>query len=206
MQQARQRGADELWLHVRADNPGAAQMYTELGFVERARRTTWRVPKDGFVTSVLPTRSDRASGLPTFTKRHPQFWPQQLAWLNQLHPAELGWYRSPNWNGLKPGFWNWFYRLFVEFDLQQWAVQRNGGLQGVLAWIPTMHSSPLWLACASNADSESITLLLQKAYRDLGYRPNLTLEHPAGLQEGAIQAAGFTAARTLIWMRAKGAT
>lgn len=206
MQHARQRNADELWLHVRADNPGAVQMYSDLGFTERARRTTWRAGKDGSLTPAPIPRSDHAPGLPTVIKRHSRFWPQQLTWLDQLHPEELGWYRSQNWNSLKPGWWNWFYRLFIEFDQQQWAVQNYAGLQGVLAWLPSMRNTPLWLACDPNADPESITLLLRKALRDLGFRQNMTLEHPAGLQEQAIQAAGFTVSRTLIWMCTRGAT
>ncbi len=204
MQHARQRGADELWLHVRADSPGAVQMYSDLGFAERTRRTTWRLNNDEPLS--LLSRSIQTSSLLTVTKRHTQFWPQQLAWLNQLHPEELSWYRSLNWNSLKPGLWNWFYRFFIEYDLQQWAVQRNGGLQGVLVWMPTMHSNSLWLACDPNADPESITVLLHKAVRDLIYRRSLTLEHPAGLQEEALQAAGFKVSRTLIWMRTEGAT
>ena len=206
MQLARQRGGNELWLHVRADNPGAVQMYLDLGFVERARRTTWRASKDGHLTPVSFSRSDYTLGLPTVTKRLSRFWPQQLTWLNQMHPEELNWYRSVNWNSLKPGLWNWLYRVFIEFDLRQWAVQKNGRLQGVVIWMPTTRNSSLWLACDPNADSESIALLLRKAHRELGYRPSLTLEHPAGLQEGAIQAARFSLSRTLIWMRAKGAT
>jgi ribosomal protein S18 acetylase RimI-like enzyme len=212
MQHARQRGGDELWLHVRADNPGAVQMYTDLGFVERARRTTWRASKSEQTAPVTPSHSDYASGLPahtrvlTVTKRHSRFWPQQLTWLNQLHPEELGWYRSTNWNRLKPGLWNWLYRVFVEFDLRQWAVQKDGHLQGILIWMPTTRSSLLWMACAPNADSESITFLLRKAQQDLGHHQNLTLEHPAGLQEGPIQEAGFHPFRTLIWMRSKTAT
>lgn len=206
MLHARQRNADELWLHVRADNPGAVQMYSDLGFTERAQRTTWRAGKDGSLTPAPSPRSGHAPGLPAIIKRHSRFWPQQLTWLDQLHPEELGWYRSQNWNSLKPGWWNWFYRLFIEFDQQQWAVQNHAGLQGVLAWLPSMRNTPLWLACDPNADSESITLLLSKALRDLGFRQNITLEHPAGLQEHAIQTAGFTVSRTLIWMRAKGAT
>jgi ribosomal protein S18 acetylase RimI-like enzyme len=208
MQHARQRGGDELWLHVRADNPGAVQMYSDLGFVERARRTTWRASNNEHLSSPTSPRSDLPSGLPvspgmlTVTKRHSRFWPQQLVWLKQMHPEELGWYRSTNWNRLKPGLWNWIYRIFIEFDLRQWAVQKNGRLQGVLVWMPTTRSSPLWLACEPNADSESITFLLQKAQRGLAYRQNLSLEHPAGLQEGAIRDAGFHLSRTLIWMRA----
>jgi ribosomal protein S18 acetylase RimI-like enzyme len=206
MQHARQRGASELWLHVRADNPGAVQMYSDLGFVERARRTTWRVRKEGVLTLASGARSDYASSLPTVTNRYSRFWPQQLTWLNKLHPEELSWYRSMNWNSLKPGLWGWLYRALVDFDLQQWAVQKNGRLQGVLTWLPSMRSSSLWLACDPNADSESIIFLLNKAQRDLAYRQNLTLEHPAGLQEGALQEAGFSVVRTLIWMRADGAT
>jgi len=206
MRNARQRGADELWLHVREDNPGAVQMYADLGFVERARRTTWRANIDSHRNTLLFSRSGDASSLPTVTGRHSHFWPQQLAWLKQLHPEELSWYRPINWNSLKPGLWNWFYRLFIEFDLQQWAVQKNGRLQGVLAWMPTAHSSSLWLACDPKADSDSITSLLLHAHRDLAYRQSLALEHPAGLQEDAIQAAGFNASRTLIWMRSESAT
>jgi ribosomal protein S18 acetylase RimI-like enzyme len=206
MQYARQRGTDELWLHVRADKPGAVHMYADLGFVERARRTTWRARTGGPFSSNSFSLSDSASSLPTVTKRYSQFWPQQNAWLEQLHPEELSWYHSLNRKSLKPGLWNWLYRAFVEFDLKQWAVQKNGKLEGVLAWIPTTRHSSLWLACDLNADMESITFLLQKARCDLSYRKSLTLEHPAGLQEQAIQAAGFSVSRTLIWMRVESAT
>ena len=206
MQHARQRGAQELWLHVRKDNPGAVQMYADLGFVERAYRTTWRINGERNLSSSLLTASDSTSGLPTVTKRHSRYWPQQLEWLNRLHPEELGWYRSINWNSLKPGLWNWLYRIFVEFDLQQWAVQKNGKLQGVLAWMPTLRSTPLWLACDMQADTDSIATLLVQAHRDLGYRHNLTIEHPAGLQEDAFLSAGFHIVRTLTWMQARGAT
>jgi len=206
MQHARQRGSDELWLHVREDNPGAVQMYADLGFEERARRTTWRASKEGHLNSTYSFRSDRDSDLLSVTDRHSRFWPQQLTWLNQLHPEELGWYRSTNWNRLSPGLWNWLYRLFIEFDLQQWAVQRDGRLQGILIWMPATRNSSLWLACPQNADTESITFLLHKAQRELGFRQRLTLEHPTGLQELAIREAGFNVSRTLIWMRSKSAT
>jgi len=201
MQNARQRGGDELWLHVRADNPGAVQMYKDLGFVERARRSTWRASNEQVPVSTYPLRSAPTTGLLTVTQRQSRFWPQQLTWLNRLHPEELGWYRSANWNRLKPGLWNWLYRIFVEFDLRQWAVQKNGHLQGVLIWMPGTRNSSLWLACPHNADTDAITFLLHNAQRELGFRQRLTLEHPAGLQELALQEAGFTVSRTLIWMR-----
>jgi ribosomal protein S18 acetylase RimI-like enzyme len=40
---ARERSSQEIWLQVRDDNPGAIKLYQDLGWRERARRTTWRV-------------------------------------------------------------------------------------------------------------------------------------------------------------------
>src|SRR5512132_1228812 len=46
MKQARDRRASAVWLHVRDDNPGAIQLYQDLGFREVARRTTWQASPD----------------------------------------------------------------------------------------------------------------------------------------------------------------
>jgi len=81
MQHARQRGVNDLWLHVRADNPGAVQMYADLEFVERARRTTWRMRKETQLSSPSISRSDHTPGLPTVTKRYSRFWPAFLGGL-----------------------------------------------------------------------------------------------------------------------------
>lgn len=201
IQAAHQRGADQVWLHVRADNPSAMKIYTDLGFEERARRTHWRVT-DG---SPPPPPQDSAPGLPTVTRREPRFWPQQRAWLDRSHPEELAWYRAWDWNVLQPGLWNWMYRFFVESDLRQWAALAGERLQAVLAWAPPC-SEALWLACGPESEPRVVTALLHHARRELGCRRGLWLEHPAGLQDEAIQAAGFIPQRTLVWMRARGAT
>ena len=166
----------------------------------------WDLGKNVPLSSQSNSGSDHALSLPTVTKRHSRFWPQQQIWLNQLHPEELSWYRSLNWKSLKPGFWSWLYRIFIEFDLRQWAVLKDEQLQGVLAWIPSTRGSLLWLACGPDADDEAITMLLGQAQRDLGYRQSLKLEHPEGMHEEAIQAAGFIVVRTLIWMHKNNAT
>lgn len=200
MQTARQRGANQIWLHVRADNPIAIKIYSELGFEERARRTHWRIPTDA------PKPPSPIPGLPIISRREPRFWPQQKAWLTQLHPDELAWYRAWDWSTLQPGLWNWLYRVFIEFDLRQWAALSNGGLQAVLAWAPSYRSNLLWLACGPESVPESITALLQHARHELGYRRGLWLEHPAGFHDEAIQSSGFAPQKTLLWMRAAGAT
>jgi ribosomal protein S18 acetylase RimI-like enzyme len=42
LQHAREKKVNNIWLHVRDDNPGAIHLYQKLGFIERARRTSWR--------------------------------------------------------------------------------------------------------------------------------------------------------------------
>jgi len=193
MDLARKRGSNELWLHVRDDNPGAIQMYKSMGFEIRARRTTWRTTPS----------ADHAGipNLPPISKRTPAFWPQQQTWLRELHPPELTWYHSYNENTFKPGVWNWLYRAFVQFDLRHWAVQTEEGLQAVLSYAPSTRHSPLWLAAGEDSDSEAVTSLLVHARSELRYLHRLTLEHPAGQFGKAIEDSGFSVQRTLIWMK-----
>ncbi|MFZ5855500.1 MAG: GNAT family N-acetyltransferase [Chloroflexota bacterium] len=194
---AREHGADELWLNVRDDNPDAIDLYTDLGFREHSRRTQWQSAD----LSTFPNLNGFQ-----IVPRHPRFWPTQQAWLAQNHPNELTWYRAWNFKGLAPGFWNWLYLLFVDVNLRQWAALRGDSLQAVLSWTPsgTRHE-PLWLALGADSAPEAATQLLVHARREFDRR-RFFLEHPAGPVDEAIRAAGFVPQRTLIWMRADGAT
>lgn len=195
---AREHGAHELWLNVRDDNPDAIDLYLDLGFREHSRRTQWQ-------SADLPTSVTVPAGFQIVT-RQPRFWPMQLAWLEQNHPNELAWYRAWNFKGLAPGLWNWFYLLFVDMNLQQWAVLKNDSLQAVLSWTPNgSRHEPLWLAFGAESAPEAATMLLVHARRELGQRRSV-LEHPVGPVDEFIRAAGFSPIRTLIWMRADGAT
>jgi ribosomal protein S18 acetylase RimI-like enzyme len=196
---ARQRGADSIWLHVRDDNPGAISLYEELGFSQVTRRTTWQASQN---TAIPDNDNDF-----TVTNRAARFWPLQRAWLDRVYPAITTWYRTPNWNILKPGLWQWLYRVFVELNLRQWAAVRDGQLHAVAAWLPERGSSTLlWLAIGPDADPDAITTLLVHVRKELSYRRSLLVEIPAGMAVESFQAAGFVPHRTLIWMRADGAT
>ena len=198
---ARQKKADSIWLHVRDDNPGAITLYRDLGFEERARRTTWQAANDD---TIFPQPQTDL----TITGRHRAYWSQQKQWLENGYPGELAWHQNWNWASLRPGLWNWFYRLFVEFEIQQWAALKNGTLQAVLAWTPNggRYGDPLWAAMKPHGDETALTVLLMTARRQLSHRRLLNLEYPAGQAVEAIQAAGFRAQRTLLWMRMAGAT
>lgn len=196
MKQARAKRASAIWLHVREDNSGAIKLYQELGFQEIARRTTWQANPDARLT--LPEGEIRI--LP----RHPHFWPQQQDWLRRLYPDVLSWYHSWNLNALRPGFWNWLYLVFVDFNIRQWAAVRNEQLLATLTWMPQGGRSETLYAATPLAQSrnEALTSLLIHARQMTGYHPRLTLEYPAGEMTEAIQAAGFKPLRTLLWMRA----
>lgn len=195
MQHAREKKVDNLWLHVRDDNAGAIDLYTKLGFIERAQRTNWQAVTD-FHTPTLTT--DIA-----ITNRHHRDWPTQLHWLSRLYPDHLAWHRNWNFRSLRPGFWNWLYLFFVDINIRQWTATRKDQLEAALAWIPYGRGESLFAATGEKSDPAAITALLLQARRDLAHSyPNIGLEFPSGEFDGAILAAGFKALRTLIWMQA----
>jgi len=195
MKQARDKKASAIWLHVRDDNPGAIELYQQLGFRETARRTTWQASPE-------PRLSYPSTGI-RISPRHSRFWPLQQEWLRRLYPRELGWYQSWNLNALRPGLSSWFYLLFVDFNIKQWAAVQNDELLATLSWMPHGgRSESLYAATGpAQAGREALTSLLIHARRTITYFSNLTLDFPAHQMTDAIHAAGFHPRRTLIWMR-----
>src|SRR5215216_442678 len=156
MQQARARNASAIWLHVREDNPGAVRLYEDLGFHEIARRTTWYATPDHY----LPQPQTDIQIVP----RHPSFWPLQWEWLRHLYPESLNWYHSWNFNALRPGLWNWFYLLFVDFNIQQWAAVRNDKLLATLTLLPQGgKAETLFATTGETSDPDALTVLLLRA-------------------------------------------
>ncbi len=195
MQQARQKNASELWLHVREDNPTAIKIYTDLGFVERARRTTYESTSQPLLT--LTTSGATISNL------NPRDWPLQHEWLLRAHPNELSWYYHWNWEMLSPDLWRWLYRLFTEYEVRQWAATQNGKFLAAVTLTSSIRAANmLWVATAPQGDEAGLRSVLEAARHDLAYYRKLVVEHPAGEMAEAIQSAGFRPTRTLIWMSA----
>jgi ribosomal protein S18 acetylase RimI-like enzyme len=195
MKQARDKHAAAIWLHVRDDNPGAIKLYQELGFREVARRTTWQGNPE-------PRLSLPNTGI-QIIPRYTRFWTLQQDWLHRLYPKDLSWYQSWNTNALRPGLWNWFYLLFIDFNVKQWAAVRDDELLATLAWMPHGgRAESLYAATGPGKEgSEALTSLLIHARRSITYPPYLTLDYPTDEMTDAILAAGFQPRRTLLWMR-----
>jgi ribosomal protein S18 acetylase RimI-like enzyme len=195
LQHAREKKVNNIWLHVRDDNPGAIHLYQKLGFIERARRTSWQATTDS-----------RAPTLQTdiiVTGRNPRDWPTQLDWLSRLYPDLLGWHRKWDLSALRPGLLNSLYVFFMDLNIRQWTAGRHDQMEAALAWIPSGRGESLFAATGERSDPDALTVLLMKARRDLAqYYPNIGLEFPAGEFDDAIRTAGFKSMRTLIWMQA----
>jgi ribosomal protein S18 acetylase RimI-like enzyme len=195
MQHAREKKVDDIWLHVRADNPEAIHLYETLGFIERARRTSWQAVTDSNAQNL---ETDIA-----ITSRHPRFWVTQFHWLSRLYPDAMGWHINWNFSMLKPGLLNWLYLLFIDVHIRQWAAVRKDNLLATLSWIPTGRGDSLFAAAGERSDPEALTALLLQARRDLYHsHPRISLDFPAGYFDHAIQSAGFKSLRTLLWMQA----
>ncbi len=200
IQRAREKRADTIWLHVRQDNPGAIALYQELGFYERARRTTWYTSS----TNIPPLLNGRANTI-SIRPRSSWDWPQQSRWLEISYPSSLDWYFAHRWSILKPGLVNGIYRFLADIDTLHWAAYKDNRLGAVLSCQRTNgRSDHLWLATPRRPDPEIVTALLLHGRRILSERYSLSLEFPAGVADEAIREAGFQPQRTLIWMETHG--
>lgn len=198
MQHVRERNAKSIWLHVEENNNAAIQLYLSLGFQGKALRTVWNANAD-----LLPQPKAKN---PLITTKGSHFWEENRQWLARSYPENLRWYRMPDFQIFRPGLKYWLYRIFVEHDVRQWAIQKDGKPQALLNWIPThARRSPLWLATTPQADTASLAELLQYARLQLlSQRTQLYIDYPARQHVAAFTQAGFTAQRTLLWMRAPG--
>jgi len=196
MRHAREKRVNSIWLHVREDNHDAVDLYTDLGFIESSRRTTWQSTTDIHAQDIETNVA--------ITNRLPQFWETQRKWLARLYPDTLAWHRDWNFNSLRPGFWNWLYLMFVDIHVRQWAAVKDDKLQATLSWIPAGRGENLFVGVSPGSSSpEALTTLLLHARRQLySHHSKIDLDFPVSDFDDAIRAAGFTPLRTLIWMQA----
>lgn len=195
VENARQRHSDAIWLHVRDDNEAASALYRELGFEEKARRTTWLASPDA---SIEDRRLFGRVG-----PRRSADWALQRGWLERLYPETLSWYQSLPWDAFRPGVLGGLYRLVSDTAIRHWTLNKSGRLDAVLTWERSQgFADHLWLAFAMQTDPALITDLLMFARRQLSNRRRLALEFPAFVAHDAIRSAGFSPQRTLIWMKA----
>jgi ribosomal protein S18 acetylase RimI-like enzyme len=192
---AQERSGPEVWLHVRDDNPGAISLYEQLGWREKARRTTWRIAPDQPLEPASPQM--RVSNRPA------QDWARESQWFERTYPQAIAWYYPSFWDSFRPGLWSSVQRFLGDLTLREWSAYEGGRLGGVLvAQLIPGRGQHLWAAVPPTAGDDALHALLAQAQHDLSPRNPLTFEYSAYEGAEAIRRAGFSPYRTLIWMKA----
>ncbi len=193
---ARNASAPAAWLHVREENANAIKLYESLGFIERARRTTWH----GLGEAARPElKADYE-----IVARQNQHWALQRKWLLRNYPPEVTWNIPLHLNSLRPGPVGALVRIFKDTNIRQWAIQQNRQLAAVASWQSTRErTNSLWLAAPEKTDPAGLQALLMHARHNIHAQRPMALDYPAGQSEAGILAAGFHKHQTLIWMEIK---
>lgn len=185
-----------VWLHVREDNPAAVHLYTSMGFKPQVRRATWDVSPRSILGEPPPETR--------VTIRRGRHWNKQRGWLLQNYPDMLHWHMSLSLQAFKPGLLGFLFRFFGEKSLRHWAARSREGLLGVLTWQATeRYSDYLWLAAPPETEVLALETILPRLHRETRLHRPLTLNYPAGRAGDVLQAAGFEHRHTLIWMKVK---
>ena len=193
LEQSKSHHIRSIWLQVRDTNELALNLYKSLGFVEKARRTTWTLlPGNINVESPSGAR---------ITQLQPRHWKNQRKWFKQNYPDELLWYWPINLNAFRPGLLGMFFQVIYETHMRQWCVEQTGQLRGVLSWKTTRtYADQLWLAAPPESEDLVLrTLLPHIHWRERSKRP-LSIDFPEKRAENTLLTAGFRPDHTLIWM------
>lgn len=189
-----QRGQLDTWLQVDESNPTAVRLYNEMGFSERMRRTSWRLQPDGAQSLTIAGVRVRP--------RNPSDWALQKKWLAASYPSELRWHLPLEFGFLQPGILGGIQRIFSERRSEQWSADANGKLLGVLSWQSSLlEADRIWLASTPELEEQAIPALMAQAHARFKAGRKLALNYEAGRATSALQATGFSSARTLIWMQ-----
>jgi GNAT superfamily N-acetyltransferase len=194
MKHARVKYADEIWLHVREDNPGAITLYEDLGFRERFRRTTFHSSSSVPILQASPGIQIRP--------RRAADWTRQSAWLERLHPQGMAWYFSNFWNIFQPGLVNTLGNFLADINIDHWTAWRGGAMHAAASVVYGRdYVDVLWAATSPDDSDDALHALLARIRSSIDSRRSLLLEYPAHLSENSIRAAGFAVHRTLLWMK-----
>ncbi len=197
LQHIQEHGAASAWLQVRDDNPIAYNLYVNLGFQERAWRTTWHCYPG--LTPVEEPPADMA--VKSVSNRD---WPQQRDWLQTAYPPEVAWNLPFNINHLSPSFWSSLLRTLNGAVIEHYGAYQYNQLVGTIAWEPSQtRQDMLWVAVDPVWEDKAILALLPVVLNSIHNRHSLVINYPAGHADQVFKAAGFEKHNTLIWMEVK---
>ncbi|HET7011518.1 MAG TPA: GNAT family N-acetyltransferase [Anaerolineales bacterium] len=183
LDEARRRGAHEVFLQVDASEAGAQELYARLGFRVVSHRTTWNriagwsPPAE---TAQEPARARRSAD----SLEH-------LALVRRLHPEGLLWPRPLDSAGVLDGVW-----------ARHWVWPEEGPLMASLSAFPGYEAPGVhWLMVLDPlARGRAEAALLDRALHASPGRGTMRLEVDHAADESSLRAHGFQPGRSLKWM------
>lgn len=196
MELLRRKHEPRVWLQVRDDDEGAQELYRSVGFVERLKRTSWRIrPVD--------VRTPREVGPEKIVvrKRRESDWANQSTWLMTGYPSSMRWNLPVNFHQFETGPIQEVKNFLDGINLRHWAMEKDGECQGLLSWQKTStYANNLWLALAPQADGKLLTAALPEIMSNFKRRHTLSLDLAYGAYADELTGLGFKVFRTLVWM------
>lgn len=200
----RRRGAQAAWLHVRAENAAAGNLYRSLGFRERGSRTTWHSQPETSVERIVQPQNtplpQNQMGIKVLPRRSAD-WQSQRLWLNKIYPSQIAWQMQLRLRSVRPGVWGLLYRLLNDLHVKNWSAVRDGRLIGAITWQASLsYVDHLWLAVNPEIDETAVAPLLSYVRRHTSPKRVLSLDYPSDHARQEIQSAGYVEHQTLVWM------
>ena len=194
LQETSRRQAGTTWLHVRDDNQAAIRLYESLGFVEKARRSTWELDPIYVQDSTVPL------GIQVIPRVRSE-WDHQKEWLGITYPKNLRWNLMLDEKRFTPSIWGQLRDWFTNETMLHFSLHESQVLKGVLTFEATSRrANTLWLACSPENDSDVIQQLVPVVIPHFpGTRP-LAVNYPSDRGDLAFIENGWKKLNTLIWM------
>jgi N-acetylglutamate synthase-like GNAT family acetyltransferase len=193
LEHARSKRAREIILQVDQGNDAALGLYRDLGFSESQARTTW-VRRSHIRTGAIQPAS-------VVRRRELDEWREQYQLAQRVCPEGLIWPFPTTTGVFRPKPWEQRVRLSTN---RHWVWLEQGVLLGSvsLRWGLEPGQMRLVLVVDPAHQGEIEGELLSVALRGAGSPADLLiLDYPSGIAEDKLQALGFHARRTLIWMK-----
>jgi ribosomal protein S18 acetylase RimI-like enzyme len=193
LEHAEDRGASEVLLQVRQDNPGALALYRGLGFEAMTTRTTWHRPAGGLSLRIGVFKAVR--------RRTAREWPKQWDMARSFYREGLIW-PFPPYSGLfRPRplegllridgrtHWVWVEGEELIGSVSTYLDTNRAGLRLVIMVTPRRRGSieaELIAAAMEGMNAEQVAM---------------SLDYEMGVADDSLSGMGFRPEYSLTWMR-----
>ena len=191
---AREKSAKSTWLQVRDDNPPAIQLYQQMGFIERCRRSTYTIK---FRNKLIQHTNNKIK----IRNRKKIEWEKQHQLMLEVYPDDVRWNLGLREKRFTPGFWHELSRLLAGISISNISISNGNQLLGFASLERTsLYADNLWIMTEEKYDEEVIRAAVSHFRSSkISLRPQ-TVNFPVNRGENAFLSLGFEKNHTLIWM------